>query len=74
MESTVITIIIPGKSVVHQIPRMMSRCASLSMLPQLGRCGGIPRPRKLKNDSVKMAWAVMRVTGVGCRGRERPGL
>jgi hypothetical protein len=63
MESTVIIIIIPGKSVVvHQIPSMISLYASLSMLPQLGRWGGIPGPRKLKKDSVRMAWAVIRVT------------
>jgi hypothetical protein len=41
-----LTIIIPGKRVVHQIPLVISLCPSLSILPQLGIWGGIPSPKK----------------------------
>ena len=69
MASTVTKMSAPGR--IASIGALAMRsCALLSMFPQLGSGGWMPRPRKLSTDSSRMTWPTARVPGDEERRRD----
>ena len=59
----------PGHSTVHGATNMNSRLRPLSMAPQLGNGGWIPKPRKLRLASARMIAGMRSVSRITAGAR-----